>query len=252
MNEAIISRILERIQRETGIVLSRSTDRARIRRYLDHGGAVPDSNDPLPDTLINLITTNETYFERERHHFDCLMNDILPEMDQIGDTKPIRILCAPASSGEEPYTIALRIQESPRRFRRPIEIVGVDISSEVIEHAEKGVFSERSVHALDKKILDRYFNREGEGYRIHSMNVVNIHFQIGNLFDVRLWEKLGNFDIIFSRNMMIYFDQAKNRELLERFKEHLKGFLILGHADDHVQARELFTPVRSDRSILYR
>lgn len=252
MSEETITRILERIQSETGIVLSRGTDRARIRRYLDQGGMIPHPNEPLPEVLINLITTNETYFERERHHFDRLMNDILPVMDQNGCSKPIRILCAPSSSGEEPYTIALRIQEAAYRFQRPIEIVGVDISSEMISRAQQGIFSMRSVHALDKKVLERYFVPAEEGYRILPFGNMQIHFQVGNLFDPRLWDKLGHFDIIFSRNMMIYFDHSKNRELLERFKSHLNGYLILGHADDHMQARELFASVRSERSIVYR
>lgn len=252
MSEVLISQILERIQHETGIVLSRGTDRARIRRYLEHGGVIPAPKEPLPEMLINLITTNETYFERERHHFDYMMDKILPEMDQSGESKAIRILCAPSSSGEEAYSIALRILESAHRFHRPIEIVGVDISSEMISRAQQGIFSARSVHALDKKILERYFIPEGEGYRILPLNGVRVYFRTGNLFDHRLWDELGRFDIIFSRNMMIYFEHSKNRELLERFKTHLQGYLILGHADDHMQARELFIPVRSERSIVYR
>lgn len=253
MSEDTISRILERIEYETGIVLSRSTDRSRIRRYLDSGGAIPNLQEPLPEPLVNLVTTNETYFEREQHHFNRLMEEILPELDRLGDSaKAIRILCAPSSSGEEPYTIALRIQESAQKFRRPIEIIGVDISSEAIGRAQLGLFSERSVHALNTKTLEHYFIHEEQGYRIRPLSGVNVQFRVGNLFDSRVWGELGYFDVIFSRNMMIYFDKSKNRELLERFKSHLRGYLILGHADDHSQARELFTPLRFERGVIYR
>jgi chemotaxis protein methyltransferase CheR len=253
MREELISSILERIQHETGIVLSRTTDRSRIARYLDNGGIVPQSHEPLPDTLINLITTNETYFERESHHFNRLMAEILPEIDRSGDSaKAIRILCAPSSSGEEPYTIALRVLESAQKFRRPIEIIGIDISSEMIIRAQAGIYSERSVHTLSREILERYFIPVQQGYQIRPLNGVSIRFHTGNLFDLYLWDKIGDFDIIFSRNMMIYFDHAKNKELLKRFKGHLDGYLILGHADDHIQAKEFFTPVRNERGVVYR
>ena len=81
MNQKLITDILECIRRETGLVLARESDRARIERYLERGGEVPQPNKPLPTELINLVTTNETYFERERHHFDYLMNEILPELN---------------------------------------------------------------------------------------------------------------------------------------------------------------------------
>lgn len=252
MREETISAILERIQHETGIVLSRATDRARISRYLDNGGIFPQSHEPLPDTLINLITTNETYFERESHHFERLIDEILPQIDRSGvASKPIRILCAPSSSGEEPYTIALRILESSLRLSRAIEIIGVDISPEMIRRAREGIYSERSVHALKPEILHRYFSAQNQGFKINVLKGLSVRFLAGNLFDSQLWNELGTFEIIFSRNMMIYFDRSKNRELLLRFRDHLEGLLILGHADDHIQARELFTPIRSERGVIY-
>ncbi len=252
MREETISSILERIQHETGIVLSRATDRARISRYLDNGGILPKSREPLPDILINLITTNETYFEREPHHFARLIDEILPQIDRSAvASKPIRILCAPCSSGEEPYTIALRILESSLRLSRAIEIIGVDISPEMIRRAREGIYSERSVHALKPEILHRYFSAQNQGFKINVLKGLSVRFLAGNLFDSQLWNELGTFEIIFSRNMMIYFDRSKNRELLLRFRDHLEGLLILGHADDHIQARELFTPIRSERGVIY-
>ena len=252
MNQKLITDILECIRRETGLVLARESDRARIERYLERGGEVPQPNKPLPTELINLVTTNETYFERERHHFDYLMNEILPELDRRGDSSPIRILCAPCSSGEEPYSIALRIETSDKRFRRGIEIVGVDISAEVIDRAREGVFSARSVHAMDPAVLSRYFVPVEKGYRINPMSRSSLRFVEGNLFYPTLWNMIGDFDVIFSRNMMIYFDAEKNKELLLRFRQHLKGYLILAHADDHRQARELFTPIRISQGMLYK
>lgn len=251
MNETLITTILERIQREIGIVLSRQSDRDRIARYLENGGSVPDTSRPIPKELIELITTNETYFERESHHFDQLINELLPELDQTDRSMPIRILSAPCSSGEEVYTLALRMCALSRIGKRPIEIVGIDISEEMIEKARAGIYSNRSVHAIDKAVLERYFQPVEYGYRVIPCSEITIRFVAGNVFQDELWRGLGMFDIIFSRNMMIYFDAEKNRELLGRFKKHLKSFLIIGHADDHIGARELFTPMRSPRGVIY-
>ncbi len=252
-NETLISDILDQVYRETGIVLKRQTDRDRIARYLEGGGPVPRSGAPLPLDLIRLVTTNETYFEREKHHFDYLMDEILPRLDAQEPHRPLRILCAPCSSGEEPYTIALRIEAATRRFSRPIEIVGIDISDEMVKKAEEGLYSARSVHDVPAAVLESYFSAEGSGaYRIRPMHRSSVRFLQGNVFDSWMWERLGNFDVIFSRNMMIYFDNEKNRELMERFRKHLRGYLILGHADDHRQAKELFTPLPTARGMVYR
>lgn len=252
MRESTILAILERIQQETGIVLSRPSDRDRIGRYLDSGGEVPNGSAPLPSALIDLVTTNETYFERESHHFDALIDEILPQLDRSGSMRPIRILSAPCSSGEESYTIALRIANASLKLSRPVEIVGIDISPEMIKKGEQGIYSARSVHALDQSILERHFVCENGMYRILPFSGLTIRFISGNVFDDLLWRALGDFDIIFSRNMMIYFDSMKNRELLMRFHEHLSGYLILGHADDHKNAKELFTPYRLERGVIYR
>ncbi len=251
IDEAIIISLLKRIQNETGIVLSRQTDRDRIKRYLENGGTIPRVSDLLPVLLINLVTTNETYFEREAHHFDRLIEEILPQLNESGSTKPIRILSAPCSSGEESYSIALRLYPSISKFPRPIEIVGIDISEEMIEKARKGVYTPRSVHALNQSVLERYFVSESGAYRILPIPSISIRFIAGNVFDPMLWKELGEFDVIFSRHMMIHFDSVKNKELLQCFREHLRGYLILGHADDHMQAKELFTPLRIERGVIY-
>jgi chemotaxis protein methyltransferase CheR len=251
MSEIMITSILERIESETGIVLKREIDRDRIRRYLNNGGTIPKPSEPLGAALISLVTTNETYFERESHHFDYLIQEILPQFEATHSSAPIRILSAPCSSGEESYTIALRLLSMGKRFYRPIEIVGVDITEDMILKAQEAIYSERSVHALDKEILANYFIHEERGYRLLPLHGISIRFIVGNLFDDRLWGELGDFDVIFSRNMMIYFDSAKNKELLLRFKKHLRGFLILGHADDHNNAKEIFTPLRSQRGAIY-
>ncbi len=251
ISDATVTELLKRIGKEIGIVLSRQSDHDRVARYLENGGVLPSKDRPLPSELITLVTTNETYFERESHHFDYLLNTIFPELDNEASSSAIRILCAPCSSGEEAYSIALRIMEHSRRFVRSIEVIGIDISEEVIDKARVGRYSQRSIHALSPQIVSRYFIHEERDYRILPLHGVDVRFQAGNVFDIALWNQLGRFDVIFSRNMMIYFDKEKNRELLTRFKEHLNGYLIIGHADDHLQSREMFTPLRTDKGNIY-
>jgi len=251
MNEKIITAILEQIQREIGIVLSRQSDRDRIGRYLENGGPIPDPVQPIPKALIELVTTNETYFERESHHFDRLVEEIIPELDKLNPTKPIRILSAPCSSGEESYSIALRLCTASLKHVRPIEIVGIDISEEMIDKARIGIYSGRSVHAVSKTVLENFFIPVENGYKVEPCKEINIRFVSGNVFNESLWREIGDFDVIFSRNMMIYFDAERNKELLMRFRKHLRGYLILGHADDHIGARELFSPLRSGRGVIY-
>lgn len=250
-NESMINTLLERIQKETGIVLKRDTDREKIQRFIENGGEIPKDFEPLSSALINLITVNETYFERESYHFDRLINEILPNIETASPILPIRVLTAPCSSGEESYTIALRILAMGKKISRPIEIVGIDISEEMIYKANRGCYSERSVHALSQEVLEHYFFQTEEGYRLYPIEEISIHFISGNLFDDKLWEDLGDFDVIFSRNMMIYFDADKNKELLLNFKKHLKGYLILGHADDHLNAKKIFTPLRGEGGNIY-
>lgn len=247
-----INSLLERIQNETGILLTRQIDKNKIQKYIENGGSIPDITQPLPTSLIDLITINETYFERESHHFDTLIKDIMPALNKIQTTRPIRILSAPCSSGEEIYTIALRLLTSSISFTRTIDIVGVDISEEIIQKARLGIYSQRSIHALDKNVLNNYFIDENNQYKILPVSQqLSISFIASNLFDANLWDKLGKFDIIFSRNLMIYFDSAKNKELLKLFKKHLDGYLFLGHADDHTSAKEIYTPLLNARGVYF-
>lgn len=249
--ETLISDVLKRIEQETGIVLSRASDRDRVGRYIDQGGEIPGSFDKLPTSLITLVTTNETYFERESHHFDFLINTILPELDRSGTLQPIRILSAPCSSGEEIYSIVLRLADMPKKTVRRIEIIGVDISEQMIEKARLGEYSPRSVHALEQTVLNRHFVLENNQYKIAPFPEYTIDFRVGNVFDNALWNQMGTFDVIFSRNMMIYFDAAKNIELLKRFQKHLSGYLLIGHADDHRNAKTIFSSRPIERGIVY-
>ena len=189
-------------------------------------------NEDLIQELINAVTVNETYFWREHEQFEILANEVLPQIAK--KQHHIRILVAPSSSGEELYSIMFAILKEAKVIEtRQIEIVGIDIDSNVIAKARKALYSKRSIEKLPKEFLNRYFTQVGQMYQLDEELAQSVKFLQGNIFDTHFTKSLGNFDIIFSRNMLIYFEKEQKREVLERFYEMLNddGVLFLGHAD---------------------
>ena len=178
----------------------------------------------LRQDLIDLVTVNETYFYREESQLDLAVNFAL-------SIPNVKILCAPCASGEEVYSLSMMLQER-RREPREFSITGIDINSEAIEKAQKGLFSERSLHKLDQRLKEKFFTQEDRFYRAKREYFSSISFTKVNIFEHELLS-LGKFDIIFSRNMLIYFDDDFRLKTIERFATLLKpeGKLFLGHAD---------------------
>jgi len=213
------------------------------------------NNQKILQDVINLITVNETYFYREKHQFDSLINEILPRI--VKDKRsndPIRILCAPSSSGEEPYTIALNLlDENEILSNNDIEIVAIDIDSKIINKAHDGVFNKRSVQFIPNHLLNEYFDFYDGSYHIVDMLKNAINFKVINVMDKSQMSKLGKFDIIFSRNMLIYFDDESRREVGVTFYDILKprGYVFLGHADKMSRISSLFSTARVGKSLVY-
>lgn len=183
------------------------------------------NDENLRQDLINEITVNETYFFRE-----------LPQLEEsINYAKSlkqkIRVLCAPCASGEEVYSLAILASEKGI-LGSSIEITGIDINSEAIDNANKALYSKRSLHRLDDRLKTHYFKLDNEHYIVKKEKIPRIKFEVVNIFDDDFM-KLGTFDIIFSRNMMIYFDDDFKHKAIKRFYELLKphGRLYTGHAD---------------------
>lgn len=178
----------------------------------------------LRQDLIDLVTVNETYFYREESQLDLAVNFAL-------SIPNVKILCAPYASGEEVYSLSMMLQER-RREPREFSITGIDINSEAIEKAQKGLFSERSLHKLDQRLKEKFFVQEDRFYRAKREYFSSISFTKVNIFEHEFLS-LGKFDIIFSRNMLIYFDDDFRLKTIERFATLLKpeGKLFLGHAD---------------------
>ncbi len=206
--------------------------------------------------MVTILLVNETYFYREKHQFESLVDIILPI---IHKTKPqnesIRILCAPSSSGEEPYTIALSLlDENTILSQRDIELVGIDIDSKIINKAKAGIYNKRSIQFIPNNLLRKYFTVDGTSYHIDNMIKGAVNFKVVNIMDKRKIRQLGKFDIIFSRNMLIYFDDESRREVGVTFYDLLNpdGYIFLGHADKMSRISSLFKTQKIGKSLIYK
>jgi chemotaxis protein methyltransferase CheR len=186
--------------------------------------------------IMDLLTTNETYFFREAFQLkaftDEIIPDILAEKEKRGD-RSLRIWSAGCSSGEEPYTIAMLLLEMGFSKGWRVEIIGADISHRVLQQARKAVYGKSSFRATDEAYIRRYFREQEGGYRIADEVKELVTISHLNLFDQNRLALLGRMDIIFCRNVIIYFDQIAKKKVIEVFYRTLRegGYLLLGHSE---------------------
>jgi chemotaxis protein methyltransferase CheR len=225
-----------------------------FREYF-HAIRFDQTNKKMQD-LMNLVTINETYFFRENYQFEVLVNEVLYELDRIRSShKPLRILCSPSATGEEPYSIALHLlAEGKLVEKRDFEIVGIDIDNTVIAKAKLGKYSKRSVEFLPPALKSEYFTQNGLLYDISDFLKDVVEFKVVNVMDKTAMRNLGKFDVIFSRNMLIYFDDASRREVATTFHSMLNpsGFVFLGHAESMNRIVSTFRTKKYAQTIVYQ
>ena len=189
-------------------------------------------NDPLAYDVVEAMTTNETLFFRDSKPFDHLRTQELPALHaQRPAGQPLRIWSAAASSGQECYSIAMTVLEA-RLGARPVHILGTDISAEQIARARAGAFAEFEVRrGMPAPSLARHFTRSGDGWQVADPLRRMVEFRIWNLMDDL--RPLGAFDVVFCRNVLIYFDLPTKRRVLEAIWGRLNpgGTLYLGGAE---------------------
>lgn len=199
--------------------------------------------------FVNAITTNLTAFFREPHHFEYLGGTLLPGLlNQSRFERRLRIWSAGCSTGEEPYSIAMTVKEAVKDVMRwDFRILATDIDSQVLATAAAGIYLEDRLQSLDRERLRRWFakgiNANAGKLRVKRELQDVIDFQQLNLMNA--WANLGEFDVIFCRNVVIYFDQQTQRTLFERFAERLRpgGYLFLGHSESLNQFTDRFEAV---------
>jgi len=245
------------VAERTGIVLTeikRTMVYSRIARRIRHCGVATfeeycqllkagDESELI--SFTNAITTNLTSFFREPHHFDYLANTVLPELEKTKKDKRIRIWSAGCSSGEEPYSIAMTVQDYfAHKDGWDIKILASDLDFDMVERASRGVYNEDRVTGLDKKHLQKYV-KKGKGDLQGSVKMDRrlmdmITFKQLNL--LHEWPFKGPFDFMFCRNVVIYFNKETQKELFDRYAEHLpeNAPLFIGHSESLFKVTDRF------------
>ncbi|MEW5422263.1 protein-glutamate O-methyltransferase CheR [Amorphus sp. 3PC139-8] len=197
------------------------------------------------EKVVDAMTTNESLFFRDKHPFEAFTSRMLPTVLANRPVhQPVRIWCAAASSGQEPYSLAMLITENPaitagRRF----EILATDISNDILTKATRGVYSQFEVQrGLPMHYLARYFSKVGDDWQVSDKIRSMVTFRKMNLLDP--YTGIGMFDIVFCRNVLIYFDNTHKTEVLNRMAKimHPDSFLVLGGAESVIGLTEQFQP----------
>ncbi|HHQ14253.1 MAG TPA: chemotaxis protein CheR [Chromatiales bacterium] len=228
--------------------LSRRLQELGLDNFSEYCEFLRSGNPDEREQFANAVTTNLTAFFRENHHFEYLASSLLPELIEEAHRtgKKIRIWSAGCSTGEEPYSIAMLINElcpAPRSV--DIKILATDLDSSALAHCKAGVYSLDRVEKIPAERLRRWFSR-GTG---RNEGLVRIRPELRELISFRRlnlmsgWPMKGPFDVIFCRNVIIYFDKATQKRLIERYADILRpgGHLFIGHSESLLNMTERFT-----------
>ncbi len=207
------------------------------------------------DLLVEIteaMTTNESFFFRDNKPFDLFKDTVMPQLiESRANQKRIRIWCAAASTGQEPYSLAIILKEMAAKLVGwKVEIVGTDISQQVLDKAKEGMFSQFEVQrGLPIQLLIKYFNQVGDLWQISDDIKTMVTYKMFNLLEP--FSSLGSFDVIFCRNVLIYFDQPTKTQVLEKMRKLIPddGTLFLGAAETVLGITDQFKPVQGQRGL---
>jgi chemotaxis protein methyltransferase CheR len=208
----------------------------------------------IVEQVVEAMTTNETFFFRDKVPFDHFRDWIMPEILRVrANRRSVRIWCAAGSTGQEPYSIAMCLREMSAALSGwRVEILATDLSQDVIEKSKSGIYSQFEVQrGLPIQMLVKYFKQIGELWQINAD--IRAMVQHGRLNLLHDFSQLGTFDVIFCRNVLIYFDQGTKINVFGRLARILEpdGVLVLGAAETVVGLTEAFKPLPERRG-LYR
>ncbi|WP_430459790.1 CheR family methyltransferase [Thalassolituus sp. LLYu03] len=203
-----------------------------FREYLDYLEAHLDTE---ATDFINSLTTNLTSFFREKHHFNFLRETLFPQLRFAKkDEKKLRIWSAGSSTGQEAYSIAATIRQVGFPSDWDVKILATDLDSNVLDTGRRGVYPMSSIDGLDDAVLKRFFMQSKDGRTVQVKEELRnmVHFKRLNLLEA--WPITGTFDIIFCRNVVIYFNKDTQKVLFDRFANHLPlgGHLMIGHSEN--------------------
>ena len=264
MNDADFDFVTSELKRRSGIVIgkdkmylleSRLSPIARKEGLESIGELVSqvrrNRDERLMKVIVDAMTTNETFFFRDKTPFDHLEKAVLPALREKRPGQRIRILCAACSTGQEPYSIAMMLDQNPALTGgAPVEITAVDISDRVLDKARAGLYSQFEVQrGLPIRTLMTYFTQQGDVWKLSDNIRSKVQFKNVNLLDPMT--TLGKFDVVFCRNVLIYFDLQTKRDILQRLSAQMNdpSFLLLGAAETVVGVVDAFAPNKEFRGL---
>ncbi|MDX1519235.1 MAG: protein-glutamate O-methyltransferase CheR, partial [Gammaproteobacteria bacterium] len=215
-----------------------------------------DSGNKLNVRVINAMTTNETSWFRDEYPFDCLKEEIFPQLFRSGVQAP-RIWSAACSYGHEPFSLSITVEEflekNPGSFPGGVEIVGTDISTQALEYAREAQYDDLNLsRGLSGERRNKYFTREGE-----SSHVIDRIRQRVKFFELNLLKSIylfGKFDIVFCRNVLIYFSNENKSDILSKIETAMKpdAWLFLGASEPMMNYSDAFRMVKFPRGVAYQ
>lgn len=208
-------------------------------------------------SLVNIMTVNETYFFREDYQFKALVEGILPTVTRgRSRSEPVRVWSIPCSSGEEPYSIAISLLEDWAQVDEwDVEIHASDIDSKILAEARTGIYGQRSLQRVSPRLVSKYFAQRDDGnYQICGELRDSIDFSLVNVVDPLQTRRFRDLDVIFCRNLLIYFDDVARKETVEMLYDTLRpgGYVCLGHSESMSRMTSLFVPRKFGDTIVYQ
>jgi chemotaxis protein methyltransferase CheR len=207
------------------------------------------------EAVVDVLTTNETYFWREPRQLQAFERELVPTLaTSLEGGRRLRILSAGCSTGEEAYTLATILRDSGRFAGWQVEVIGVDIARRVVDAARAGSYRDHSFRAAESERIRRWFKFRGGRWTVDEEIRRMVRFEQANLVDPRGLAGLGRVDVIFCRNVMIYFDVPARQRVLAGFHRALRdgGFLLLGHAESLLNATADFELFHLQDELVYR
>ncbi len=233
-------------------------EQLRLRSYLDYYVLLQhDSGNGRHEIgeVASLVTNNESYFFRETYQFDSIFDAAIEELKASSIDSRIRFLSAGCSSGEEPYTLNIFVRENQyRMFDYDVAIDAFDVDAARIDIATRAEYGRGSLRGLEEEQVAKYFLPAGDAFRVKPLYRGGVFFRVGNLLRDEAYGVPGSYDVIFCRNVLIYFAEEMIRLALARFHRALRpgGLLLLGHAESVIGISAGFEPERLGNCIAYR
>ena len=234
--------------------LSKMIEDSNVRGYDELFYMVKFSpNGKETEGLINAITTNETFFFREPQQLDVFIDDIVSKvMMDKKSTNDIRIWSAASSTGEEPYTIAMLMKE--KRYNVRADIFGSDICTSALDSARRAAYGSYSVRNVPELYLKKYFVKKGQEYILDSSVCKSVSFRNINLLERAHVAQISAVDVIFCRNVLIYFDSKSKQKAVSFLYDSLRpgGFLIIGSSESLHNVTRAFMPITFEKVLVYQ